>query len=638
MPPLALRLVVALFLLPVASLLAADRPNILWLTSEDHGPEMGCYGDTLARTPNIDALAAKGMIFKRAWSVHPVCAPARTAIASGMYSHSTGAIHMRSMVPMPAGAKMYPELLREAGYFTTNNNKEDYNLPKTERTWDDSSPRAHWRNRREGQPFFAVFNSTKSHESQIRTRPHKAITDPAKVRVPAYHPDLPEVRQDWAQYYDKVSEADADAGERLRELAAAGLAEDTIVFYYGDHGSGMPRSKRWPSNSGLHVPLVVYFPQKWRHLAPKEYQPGGKSDRMVSFVDLAPTVVSLAGVRPPAYLQGHAFAGPFQTEPQPYLFGARNRMDERQDLVRSVTDGRFVYLRNFFPHVSQGQRVDFQFQTPTTRLWRQVYDSGKATDAQSIFWRTPKAPEELYDLQNDRDEVRNLAAAPEHRAVLEKLRTALRTHMASVRDVCLLPEGDMHARAQGLAPYDLARDAAKYPYQRILDAADLASRLDPAAVPQLRTLAADADTAVRYWAVLGFQMRGPAAVTANVDVVRRALADPSPVVRVAAAEALATHGPEADLAASLQVLGELAPPEKNGVFVAMAALSAIEAIGPKGKPLHDLVRSLPGDKGSPHARFESYVPRLIANIAPPPPAAADAAKAKGKNKKKTATP
>ncbi len=639
----ALLLRLALFAVVVAlgaptGVSAADRPNILWLTSEDHGPEMGCYGDTLARTPNVDALAAKGMIFKRAWSVHPVCAPARTAIASGMYSHSTGGIHMRSMVPMPAGAKMYPELLREAGYFTTNNNKEDYNLPKTERTWDDSSPRAHWRNRREGQPFFAVFNSTKSHESQIRTRPHQAITDPAKIRVPAYHPDLPEVRQDWAQYYDKVSEVDADAGGHLRELAAAGLAEDTIVFYYGDHGSGMPRSKRWPSNSGLHVPLVVYFPQKWRHLAPKEYQPGGKSDRMVSFVDLAPTVVSLAGVRPPAYLQGHAFAGPFQTEPQPYLFGARNRMDERQDLVRSVTDGRFVYLRNFFPHVSQGQRVDYQFQTPTTRLWRQVYDSGKATDAQSIFWRTPKAPEELYDLQNDRDEVRNLASAPEHRAVLEKLRTALRTHMASVRDICLLPEAEMHARAAGSAPYDLARDAAKYPYQRILDAADLASRLDPAAVPQLRTLATDADSAVRYWATLGFQMRGSAAVSANADVLRRALADTAPVVRVAAAEALATYGPDTDLAAALKVLGELAPPEKNGVFVAMAALSAIEAIGPKGKPLHDLVRSLTGDKGAPHARFESYIPRLVANIAPPPPGAAEATKAKGKNKKKAATP
>ena len=310
-------LTTTLFALLSSSARAADLPNILWLTSEDHGIEMGCYGDAHARTPNVDALAAKGMLFKRAWSNHPVCAPARTAIISGMYSHSSGGLHMRSMVPMPAGAKMYPQHLREAGYYCTNNNKEDYNLQKPAGAWDDSSTQAHWRNRRAGQPFFGIFNSTKSHESQIRTRPHRQITDPAKVRVPAYHPDIPEVREDWAQYYDKVSEADADAGRHLKDLADAGLAADTIVFYYGDHGSGMPRSKRWPSNSGLHVPMVVFFPPKWQHLAPKEYQPGGKSDRMVSFVDLAPTVLSLAGVRPPASMQGHAFAGPFQTAPQP---------------------------------------------------------------------------------------------------------------------------------------------------------------------------------------------------------------------------------------------------------------------------------------------------------------------------------
>jgi len=261
---------------------AAERPNVLWLTSEDHGPEMGCYGDALARTPNVDALAKKGMIFTRVWAVHPVCAPARTAIISGMYAHSTGGMHMRSMVPMPKGTKMFSELLREAGYYCSNNEKEDYNLPKTERTWDESSKDAHWRKRGAGQPFFAVFNSMKSHESQIRVRPHELVTDPVKVRVPAYHPDLPEVRRDWAQYYDQVSAADADAGARLRELEEARLAEDTIVFYYGDHGSGMPRSKRWPGNSGLRVPLVVYFPPKWRHLAPEEYQPGGRSDRLVT--------------------------------------------------------------------------------------------------------------------------------------------------------------------------------------------------------------------------------------------------------------------------------------------------------------------------------------------------------------------
>ena len=632
---LSVSLLLLLSLTAVAA--AADRPNILWLVSEDHGIEMGCYGDPLARTPNIDALAARGMIFKKAWSNHPVCAPARTTIATGIYGESSGGIHMRSMVPLAAGAKLYPDTLREAGYYTTNNAKEDYNVPKSPQTWHVSSKQAHWKNREPGQPFFAVFNSEKSHESQIRTHPHTAIADPAKMRVPAYHPDLPEVRQDWAQYYDKVSEADADAGARLQELAAAGLAEDTIVFYYGDHGSGMPRSKRWPSNSGLHVPMVVYFPQKWRHLAPKEYQTGGQSDRLVSFVDLAPTVLSVVGIKPPAAMQGHAFAGPFQTEPQPYLYGARGRMDERQDFVRSVTDGRYVYLRNFFPQVSQGQRVDFQFQTPTTRLWRAAYDAGRTNDAQSLFWRTPKAPEELYDLATDRDEVINLAASPAHRAILEKLRAAQRAHLTRVRDLGFLPEGEMHARAAGRAPYDLARDDAKYPFARLYAAADLASGLDPAAVPQLRTLATDPDAAARYWGVIGFQMRGAPAVSGDLPLLRRALADASPLVRIVAAEALGTYGPAEDLAPALAVLGELAAPDKNGVFTAMAALSAIEALGPKAASLHPLVAGLNGDAGSPDPRFSSYVPRLIANITAAE-VSTPAAKSKNKGKKKAATP
>ncbi len=376
----------------VRAAIAAERPNILWLTSEDHGPHMGCYGDPVARTPHLDALAKQGMRFRQVWSCVPVCAPARTAIITGLYPSSCGALHMRSMVSLPADIKLYPQFLREAGYYCTNNSKEDYNCRQPRMLWDESSDKAHWRNRRDGQPFFAVFNFTKSHESQIRSRPHAQITDPAAIRVPAYHPDTPEVRQDWAQYYDKVSEVDADAGARLREIEQAGLASDTIVFYYADHGSGMPRSKRWTGNSGLQVPLVVCFPERWRHLAPREYQPGGQSDRLVNFVDFAPTLLSLVGVQPPAWMQGHAFAGPFQTAPPALLFGERGRMDERFDSVRSVTDGRYVYLRNFYPHVSQAQHVDYQFMTPTTRVWRDWFDRGLTNDAQSIFWRVPQRP------------------------------------------------------------------------------------------------------------------------------------------------------------------------------------------------------------------------------------------------------
>lgn len=611
---------------------AADKPNILWLTSEDHSPHMGCYGDKVARTPNVDALAAKGLRFRRAWSVAPVCAPARTAIISGLYPSSSGGLHMRSMVSLPEGFRMYPQFLREAGYYCTNNSKTDYNLREPGKVWDESSGQAHWRKRADGQPFFAIFNSTKSHESQIRTRPHVQITRPEDVRVPAYHPDTPEVRQDWAQYYDKVSEADADAGRRLRELEEAGLADDTIVFYYADHGSGMPRSKRWPSNSGLHVPFVVYFPEKWRHLAPKEYQAGGVSERLISFVDLAPTVLSLAGIEPPAWLQGRAFAGPHQAAPPEFLFGERGRMDERMDLVRSVTDGRYVYLRNYYPHVSQAQRVAYQFETPTTRVWHDLHAQGRTDEAQSRFWRTPKDVEELYDLEDDPDEVRNLAQSPEHRAVLEKLRAAQRAHLLEVRDVCFLPEREIHARAEGSTPHAMARDEAKYPLAKILAAAELASGLDSTATAELaRLLRADSDSAVRHWGALGLLMRGESAVREQADALRGALGDASADVRITAAQSLGGHGGDADLQAALDSLATLAAPRDNGVLTAMPALAAIEALGARAKPLHEAIAAMAVDGPSPDGRYDSYVPRLVANIVPD---AKPAAPAKAKRKKK----
>ena len=611
--------------------LAADRPNVLWVTSEDHGPEMGCYGDLLARTPNIDGLAAKGMIFKHAWSVAPVCAPARTSIISGMYPSSSGGLHMRSMVSMPAGTKMYPQFLREAGYFCTNNSKTDYNLREPGKVWDDSSNKAHWRNRSDGQPFFAIFNSTKSHESQIRTRPHTQITDPKNVRVPAYHPDTPVIREDWAQYYDKVSEADADAGRQLKEIADAGLAEDTIVFDYGDHGSGMPRSKRWPSNSGLHVPMVVYFPKKWEHLAPREYKTGGASDRLVSFVDLAPTVLSLAGIKPPDWMQGNAFAGPHQSQPQPFVYGQRGRMDERMDMVRSVTDGRYVYLRNYFPHVSQAQHVSYQFETPTTRIWNVLFRAGKTNDAQSIFWRVPKAVEELYDLKFDRDEVHNLAQSPDHRTILERFRNAQREHVIKVRDVCFLPEREIHSRSEGSTPYELARDPAKYPLERILSAAELSSRLNSTDAPELLTLMKDKDSAVRYWGTLGLLMRGADFVTSNKAALQSALSDVAPNVRIVAAQSLALYCDGELRATALKTLADVASPEINGVMTAMPALAAIEALGDLAKPLHDDISKLNPNGPSPDARYDSYVPRLIANIVPENKPAKNA---KGKNKAK----
>ena len=403
---------------------------------------------------------------------------------------------MRSMVALPRQIRMYPTILREAGYYCTNRSKTDYNVRITTgaEVWNESSRKAHYKNRPDGKPFFAIFNSTVSHESKIRVRPHKQVTSPADVRVPAYHPDNEDTRRDWAQYYDIVSEADQIAGKHLQELAEEGLSEDTIVFYYGDHGSGMSRSKRWPYNSGLSVPMLVYFPDKYKHLAPKEYQAGGLSKRMVNFVDLAPTLVSLAGVKPPDWMQGHAFAGEFQTAPPKYMFGFRDRMDERYDFIRTVTDGKYQYIRNYNPHFIYGQYVAYNFVTPSTSAWKKAYDAGRLNESQSHFWRL-KPAEELYDIEADPDQVNNLAASAEHQSTLTELRTALHDWCLEIRDLGFLPEGEIHARSEGTTPYEMARDPQKYPLKRIMAAADIATRRDNESLPLLREFLKDDDSA-----------------------------------------------------------------------------------------------------------------------------------------------
>jgi len=604
----------ALLFLPSSWMGAAEmRPNILWITSEDNGPHLGAYGDDYATTPNLDRLASKGVIYLNAWSNAPVCAPARTTIISGLYPPSTGSEHMRSFTRLPPGMKMYPQFLREAGYFTSNRNKEDFNLEKPGILWEGGRGRNHWKFRKEGQPFFSIFNFTVSHESQIRKRPHKQVHDPARVRVPAYHPDTPEVRQDWAQYYDKLTEMDTQAGKILKELEESGLADETIIFYYGDHGPGMPRCKRWPYNSGLLVPLIVYIPEKFRDLAPEDYRPGGKTDRLVGFIDLAPTVLSLAGIKPPEYMQGHAFLGKYAEPEQPYLYGFRGRMDERYDMVRCVRDKRYIYIRNYMPHKIYGQYINYMFQTPTTRVWKELYDQGKLQPPRTYFWER-KPPEELYDLQADPDEVKNLASSPEHRELRRRLRKEQESWALRIRDVGFLPEGEIHSRSEGSTPYEVGHDSGKYPLERILKTAGLASSLKMDALDDLIGALGDRDSAVRYWGAMGIVMRGQPALVASRKPLRKALEDSSPYVRIVAAEALAKYGGEKDLAMALPVLVKLAAPDKNDVFSSLLALNVLDDLDEKARSVKEIIRKMPKKPKSSPPRTEGYPGRVIPKI------------------------
>jgi uncharacterized sulfatase len=600
-------------------------PNILWLTWEDIGPHLHCFGDEYSTTPNFDRLARRGCVYSNTWASAPVCAPSRTAIVTGVSPTATGAEHMRSMMRMPDGWKMFPGYLREAGYYCTNNGKEDYNLEMPAGTWDVTqggngdapggySPiHGHWRARKPGQPFFAVFNNMTSHEHHIfesATNKH-LVHDPAKARVPAFQPDTIEARRDWAQYHDLLTLEDAQHEARIDELTADGLVDDTIIIVTSDHGCGMPRYKRFPYDSGLHVPMILVFPDKYRHLAPRDYVPGGKSDRLLNTMDLGPTMLSLAGVKSPDFYHGQAFAGVHEAAPREYDFGFRGRMDERYDLMRSVRDKRFVYIRNYNPHKIYGQHVDYMWGLPSTPVWERMYKGGKLKAPQTHFWET-KPAEELYDLQADRDEVNNLAAMPEHKATLERFRKVHHEHEIAVRDLGLLPEGEIHARAGKSAPYDMGHDPKRFHVERILAAADLASSLQPGATAQLEALIKDPDNAIRYWGVMGALMRGRDEVAKLETPIRKSLGDSSPHVRIAAAEALGLHGTEQDVQTVMPILMELANAQKSGAYSAIHALNAIDSLGPKALPWKDQILALPTiDSAAPERVGVEYVPKLL---------------------------
>jgi uncharacterized sulfatase len=604
----------ALGVVPGAPAAAAVRPNILWLTSEDNGPELGCYGDAFAVTPRLDALAARGVRFLNCWSTAPVCAPARTTLLTGVYPTSTGAQHMRSEVPLPAALKTYPEHLRAAGYYCINPGKTDYNYAgDPRRFWDDDVPVAELAAMSQaGKPFMAVYNFTTTHESQVRARPHTPVHDPARVRVPPYHPDTEVVRRDWAQYYDKITEMDAQVGAKLDEFEQAGLLENTVVFYYGDHGSGMPRSKRWLYQSGLRVPLIVVVPEAFRDLAPGGYTPGGEVADLVGFVDFAPTLLSLAGTEPPAEMQGAAFLGPHAQPGQPYLYGFRDRMDERYDMSRTVRDQRFHYIRNYFPNRPYGQFLDYMFQTPTTREWSRLFGEGSLDETQSAFWR-PKPPEELYDLEADPDEIRNLAGDPAHADTLARLRRAHEEHVFAVRDLGFLPEGEIHSRGGGQrSPYEVARDPREYPLVRIQTVAAMASANRPAYDPLLAASLADPDSAVRFWAATGLAARGPKAVATHRDALAAALDDASPYVRTAAAEALARYGGPEDATAATEKLLAEADVVANGLFRAMAALNSLAFVEEdRLRPFAARLRALPRQAPGVPQKMGNYIDRLL---------------------------
>lgn len=456
-----------------------EKPNILWLVAEDLSPMLAPFGDSTAFTPNINRLANEGIRYPNMFSTHGVCAPSRAAIITGMYPSGIGANHMRTNSNMdftglpayeavpPSEVKMFTEYLRKEGYYTTNNSKKDYQFTAQETSWDESGNFAHWRNRAQNQPFFAVFNFNITHESSlfepygfkkdearhyesgnrdfqlsgwnVRTTENDTpilVSKDSDFPIPPYLPNTEIVQRDLWKAYNNIAEMDRQLGAILNQLEEDGLLESTIVFFYGDHGGPLPRQKRLIYDSGIRTPLIIRYPN--------QQQAGTVDNQLISFVDFAPTLLSLVGIESPEYIQGQAFLGDFKSEEKRvYIHAATDRLDEFTDARRAVRDSKFKYIRNFRPNQGYYLPVAYREQIPTMQELLRLRDEGKLNDIQNQWFRNEKPSEELFDLENDPHELNNLANDFTHRKKLLELSLEMDRWLNEIGDDPSQPEEEL---------------------------------------------------------------------------------------------------------------------------------------------------------------------------------------------------
>ncbi len=556
--------------LTIGAALCADpsRPNFLFIIAEDMSPNLGCYGDPDAITPNLDAFAARSIRYDRAFSATGVCATSRSAMITGMHPSSIGTQHMRSKIVLADTIRPFPALLREAGYFCTNRGKEDYNFNTRPDVWDATQwQAADWTRRADGQPFFAIYGFPDTHESRLWKGSKTKLVDqsklseaqrhdPDKVTVPRWLPDAEEVKAEWARYHDLVSLMDDQyIGPLLQRLEDTGVADDTIVFFFSDHGAPFPRAKQWITEAGTRVPLLIHFPEKWRHLATTIE--AASSDRLVSLMDLGPSVLSLAGIKVPEYMDGRAFLGASAAEPRNSLVFTRDRMDERVDFIRTVRDERYRYTRNFMPKVPAFPWLTYMERLESSKAFRRLQASGEVGRFSS-FLAESKPAEELYDLESDPDEFTNLAADPAHRETLERLRGELADWMMTTRDSGFLPEQQLLAAEQNAGSIrEFCADEKRYPLGSLV-AGDL-SLSDPNAV-------------IRFHAALR---------SSEVDALRERLANESdPDVRIALAWSL---GDVVELGLMI---------ETDQPWSRVLALNALDYLGDAARPMLPLLEKV----------------------------------------------
>ena len=510
---------------------AEERPNIVWINCEDLDETLGCYGDDYATSPHLDSLANDSILFRNAFANAPICAPARNCLITGMYPTSLGGQHLRCEIELPSSVEPFPKYLKKRGYFLTNYAKTDYNF-SPEGIYDywnkDLAP---WRKReRSDQPFFSFIvlgtthegpgNRREKYEAAISGLPPEKIHDPSRAKVPPYFPDTPKMRELWARYYDLVAAMDEQVGEVLQGLKDDGLWENTIVWFFSDHGHGLPRHKRWLMDSGLRVPFILRIPAKYQHLA-AGLSPGSEYVAPVSFVDFAPSVLSLVGEPLPEHMQGRAFLGANPAAPRRYVYSARDRADDMFEVSRAVHDGRYLYVRHFFPHLPylQGGRIFGNDKESLAEL-RRAREAGELNRYSLTLFAERKPLEEFYDLQQDPFELVNRVNDPPMAAKVEAMRGELERWILNHRDVGFLPESEYSRRAHehGLSVYEMAQDKSLYDLPNVLRSA-------------LGKHSGGADPGVLYWKLV----RGDSQVS-NPTTLKTLVQHSNPSLAVAAAE------------------------------------------------------------------------------------------------------
>ncbi len=523
------------------------RPNVVWIISEDNSKHYLKHFDPAgAPTPNIEAMARHGLTFDRAFSNSPVCSVARTTLITSCYAPRIGTQYHRkiNIAALPTGVQMFPAYLRAAGYYTTNNSKEDYNAVKSANLWSESSRQASWKNRPDkSTSFFHVQSIPISHESSLHFPASDlqvpTVTDQAAVRLQPYLPDTPVLRYTRARYHDRIMAVDQVVGKIIGELHQAGELENTFVFYFGDHGGVLPRSKGYLYESGLHVPLVIRVPENFRSLAGRDL--ASRCAGFVEFVDYGPTTLALAGLDPPAGIDGKPFLGPAvvadEVDARDETFGYADRFDEKYDLVRSLRQGRFKYIRNFEPFLPDGLQNNYRYKSLAYQQWRQLHREGKLNALQSQFFE-PKSVEALYDLDADPDEVANLADQPKYANQLSRMRARLSDRLKAMPDLSFIPEALLVTEMAD--PVGFGRRNQQR-LSQLIDTANLALLPFEDAQPKLQRSLASEDPWIRYWALVTCSSFA-AEASSLLPRIEQRLVDSEPLVVARAVEFMAIVG------------------------------------------------------------------------------------------------